>query len=203
MITLLEFLNNNIGLITLISGVIVWIVYSRTKRDAKRDAAKIIIQEIRRAEEVIREYEDNRQYKFTRKIIAVNSWAKNIHFFVGVLDSDEIDKISNLYSIGEYLDSIIKKVSDAIFDEDIKSYPDKSKFKEATVNVPLMTLKIPTAAQKGKGTVIEKKVNIPMPPPAPWTSLFDVIVSKYEPIYHSTVVEKLKRIAKHKIKIEI
>ena len=50
--TILDFLNNNIGLITLVVGALAYFIYWKQKRDNKRNAAKIILQEIRRAEDI-------------------------------------------------------------------------------------------------------------------------------------------------------
>ena len=117
MIEILDFLDKHMGFVTLIAGIFTLVIYITQKIDNKRNAAKIIIQEIRRAEDLIFDYKEHGQYKFTKKIIATNSWAKNIHHFVSNLDADELDRISNLYSTGEYLDSIITKVSDFSFQE--------------------------------------------------------------------------------------
>ncbi len=116
-----NFLNSNffLGIITFVVGFFVIYLYIKQKQDSKKDAAKIILQEIRRAENIIYGFKEHKQFKFTKKIIANNSWGKNIHYFVDDLAIDELDKISNLYSTGEYLDSVIRKVSDIKFDNRI------------------------------------------------------------------------------------
>ena len=101
------FFNSNLPstLATILAALAAFVVYNKQKSDTKRDAAKIILQEIRRAEDIISDYKQNGGYQFAKKIIATNSWSKNIHLFVGDLDNDELDRISNLYSTGEYLDT--------------------------------------------------------------------------------------------------
>lgn len=47
------------------------------------------------------------------------SWSKNIHFFVGDLNNDELDKISDLYSTGEYLDDLVKEISDITLEHEV------------------------------------------------------------------------------------
>ena len=185
---ILDFLNNNIGLVTILVGFLAYGVYWKQNRDNKKDAAKIILQEIRRAEDIISDYKENGQYHFTKKIIATNSWAKNIHHFVGNLDADELDKISNLYSTGEYLDSIITKVSDFKFDDNINQF--KNIFQQ---QLPIKPVEM---------TAGSNVVNIPVPITiqAPWKGLLDGITLKYEPIYHSTIVDKLKKISIRKNK---
>src|SRR4030066_1814720 len=64
--------------ITFLVGVLVVYLYIRQKIDTKRDAAKIILQEIRRAEDIISDYKQSGGYQFAKKIIATNSWNKNI-----------------------------------------------------------------------------------------------------------------------------
>lgn len=48
--SILRFLNNNIGLITLVVGLSAIYLYLKQKVDSKRDIAKLILQEIRYAE---------------------------------------------------------------------------------------------------------------------------------------------------------
>lgn len=184
--TILDFLsNNNMEIITLIAGGFAYVIYLKQKYDNKKDAAKIILQEIRRAEDIISDYKENGQYRFTKKIIATNSWAKNIHYFVDDLDADELDKISNLYSTGEYLDLIITKVSDFTFDQNIRSF--QSTFYPVSVPVQQTPTETPVV-----------KISVPITVISPWKGLLDEITLKYEMIYHSTIVDKLKKIAKLK-----
>lgn len=158
-------------LITIIVGGIAIGLYLIQRRDAKRDAAKIIIQEIRRAEQIIADYKQTGQYLFAKKIIATNSWSKNIHYFVGYLDNDELDKISDLYSTGEYLDSLISDVSRVTLEDIIE------KDKKAT-----------------EAQVKQQPVIIPPLNPV-WKFRLDEISYKLDLIYHSTIIGKLKRIA--------
>ena len=133
-----NFLNSNIftGIATIFTAIVAITLYYWEQRKKKRDAAKIIIQEIRRAEDLISEYKEHGAYKFTKKIIATNSWAKNIHYFVGDLAQDEVDQISSLYSTGEYLDTIIAKVSDKNFDEQVELYKNEIKHIVAELQNP-------------------------------------------------------------------
>ncbi len=203
---------NDLGLVTLIVGILAYIIYILQRKDAKRDTAKIILQEIRRAEDIISDYKENGEYKFTKKIIATNSWAKSIHYFVGDLDIDELDKISNLYSMGEYLDSIIGKISDAKFERSLKETDDEveklKKTSDSPVNPAVSQLIIPSSNpnvpnKPPQSIIVTKQPNILKQPvligiQAPWKPLLDEITNKYEPIYHSTTVDRLKIIARLK-----
>jgi len=194
---LLDFLNNNLGLVTFIAATIAYLVYWKQKQDKKRNAAKIVLQEVRRAEDIISDYKDHRQYKFTKKIIATNSWARNIHHFVNDLNADELDKISNLYSLGEYLDSIITKISDKKFNDCIKEREGR-----VPIYQPLVVQQPVNAPTLGDQPMGQQHAAIPNLQieimSAPWQKLLDEITLNYEPIYHSTIINKLKRIAKLK-----
>lgn len=193
-----SFLNSNLPstLATILAAFVAFLVYRKQKADTKRDAAKIILQEIRRAEDIISDYKQNAGYQFAKKIIATNSWSNNLHLFVGDLDNDELDRISNLYSTGEYLDTLIKEISDYTFKKEIET-------PSVSVTSPIMPQSIPQQSQTGNP---EATPTIPAPrrmlqvivSDPPWKPRLDLITFKLEPIYHSTIADKLKKIAKLK-----
>lgn len=185
-----KFLNSNflIGLATLSSAGAVVFVYYRELGKKKRDAAKMIIQEIRRAEDCIKGYNQHGFYQFTQKIVPTNNWALNMHYFVQDLTQDEIDVISNLYSMGEYLDLIISKISDLKFDgliaaerQRIADVIAKQSHNQASGDAQVMV--------ENKGIIIQNPL---------WNTWLSEISNKYEPIYHTTVCSKLKKIAGEK-----
>lgn len=192
----MEFFNSNffIALVTLLVGGVAIFIYVKQRRDSKRDAAKLVLQEIRRAEDVIADYKEHGQYKFTKKIIATNSWAKNIHYFVGDLVIDELDKVSNLYSMGKYLDSIISKISDVKFETNVKVYEESIQriTKAISGETTAATQQVAgVSGQPGQQIMMPVTVQVPVP----WKQLLDEITFKYEPIYYSTVGDKLRKIA--------
>lgn len=195
-----SFLNSNLSstLATILAAFVAFLVYRKQKKDTKRDAAKIILQEIKRAEDIISDYKQNGGYQFAKKIIATNSWSKNLHLFVGDLDNDELDKISNLYSTGEYLDTLIKEISDYTFKKEIGKMDRAPKM---PLIIPTPPQDIPQQSQTVNPNVIQntpqniKFINIKMEEP-PWKARLDLITFKLEPIYHSTIALKLKKIAK-------
>ena len=186
-------------LATILAAFVAFLVYRNQKADAKKDAAKIILQEIRRAEDIINDYKEHGQYKFTKRIIATNSWAKNVNHFVGDLDQDELDRISNLYSTGEYLDKVIEKISDYNFAKNLKNFEK---------GVMELQQRLQTQPQSSNSASVTggafqsnpqlQAVALPLKVKAPWKDLLDEITLKYEPIYHSTVADKLKIIAELK-----
>ena len=169
--------------VTFFVGLFVIYVYIKQREDSKRDAAKIILQEIRRAEDLIADYKKTKMYLFAQKIIATNSWAKNIHLFVGDLDNDELDKISELYSTGEYLDKLIDRISEMTLEHETnkrKKISEKIKY-----NPRLPVLK----------SDIENELQDFYPIGESW-QLRLLEISNIQPIYNSTIALKLKKIAK-------
>lgn len=179
------------ALSTLFAGLIAVILFYWERYKKKTDAARIVLQEIRRAEDIINSYKENEKYHFTKKIIATNSWAKNIHFFVSNLDQDELDKISTLYSTGEYLDLIINKISNKKFNDSIK----QSEQGQQELNLPIKKTDNENKFIMDKNI---KHILLPMQMEAPWKLLLDTVTYKHEPIYHSNIGRKLKKIARLK-----
>lgn len=203
LLILMSFFNSSffIALVTFFVGGFAIFLYKRQKSDAKRDAAKIILQEIRRAEGVITEYKEHHEYKFTKKIIVNNSWAKNISYFVGDLEIDELDKITNLFSTGEYLDSIIQKISDYQFESGVEVF-EKAQREIQEKIVQMQAQQTTPVAESVSGgqirsgqTPLRQSPSIHITMETPWKSILDEITLSYEPIYNSPICQKLKKMA--------
>jgi len=187
---------SNLGIIitTLLVGSLALILYFKQKFDNKRDAARLILQEIRRAEDIISDYKQSGAYQFAKKIIATNSWNKNINFFVGDLENDELDKISNLYSTGEYLDGLIKEISDITLKDEIEIDKKSQEIELKHQSQKPITLEGSTypIAQINEPIMI-RIIGIR---PVVWRGRLDAISLKLSPIYDSSIGWKLKKIAK-------
>jgi len=115
---LVDFLNSNffIALITLIVGGFAIGLYIKQKRDYKRDVASLILQEIRYAEQQVENARSSspnaNSYPLQYKLLPTNSWYKNIHLFINDFKQPNIDTISRFYAQTEYIDMIIKIISD-------------------------------------------------------------------------------------------
>lgn len=177
---------------TILAAFVAFLIYHKQKIDEKRDVAKIILQEIRRAEDIISDYKQSGGYQFAKKIIATNSWNRNIHLFVGDLDNDELDKISDLYSTGEYLDSLIKEISKITLDDEIER--DKRLLEIQLKNQQQVTLEGSTYPIAQIGQPSPNIVVVGIRPV--WKNRLDSISFRLEPIYNSTIALKLKRIAR-------
>ncbi len=90
-------------------GFLAIYLYFKQKKDKKRDAARLILQEIRYAEQQIRNYRATTppQYSLASRLLPTNSWNDNIHLFIKDLKETEIDMISAFYSKATYIDSLI------------------------------------------------------------------------------------------------
>ena len=109
--TILKFLNDNLGAVTFVVGFLAIYLYLKQRRDRKRDAARLILQEIRYAEQQIRNFRIAQSYSLASKLLPTNSWNDNIHLFIKDLKETEIDMISAFYSKATYIDSLIAERS--------------------------------------------------------------------------------------------
>jgi len=108
----ITWLNQNVGLVTLVVGCFAIFLYLKQKSDTKKEAAMLIVQEVRFAESQIRNYRASQSYPFSSTILPTSTWSKNIHLFVKHLSESEIDLISTFYSQSAYIDILINKISD-------------------------------------------------------------------------------------------
>jgi len=110
----LKLLNDYVGFITLLVGSVAIWTYNKQKQDVKRKAAKLILQEIRYAEQIIRNArtQASGNYSLSDKLLPTNSWHENIDLFVKDLKESHIDLISRFFSQAQYLDVIIRSISD-------------------------------------------------------------------------------------------
>lgn len=109
---LLHFLNANVGIVTLVAAFVAVYIYLKTRKDQKRDAASLILQEIRYAEQRVRNFRAYGSYAFTEKLLPTNSWHANIAYFVKDLEETDIDIISKFYSSAAYLDEVISTAAE-------------------------------------------------------------------------------------------
>lgn len=87
-ILILKFFNDNIGLVTLIVGGVAIYLYTQQKKDYKRDAASIILMEIRHAEKII---DQLKQGGSTEPVLLpTNNWTKYNYLFIKDLDRERI-----------------------------------------------------------------------------------------------------------------
>lgn len=166
------FFNDNIGLITLLVGCFAIYLYLKARKDRKRDAALLILQEIRYAEQRVRNYRSYGSYSFTEKLLPTNSWHANINLFIKDLQEIDIDIISKFYSSAAYLDEVISEAAD---------FQNKLILQPPTPIVGDVQTRI-ASAQLG----------------APAKELIEKISESIEYIYNTPTINKLRLIAEKK-----
>lgn len=85
------------GIVTIIVGTIAIVVYFLHKRDEKVNSSRIILSEIRNAEQQILKIKNDGVVSDFSFIMPFNSWQTNNYLFVKILDRDELDLINNFY----------------------------------------------------------------------------------------------------------
>lgn len=118
------FFNSNffIAFVTVLVGSFAIYLYIKQKKDQKRDAANIIISEIRNAENTIAQIKNSGGISFSTRILPSSSWNEYSFLFVNQLDRDEMDTINNFYNQCTLLDKALEQ-ADSIPDQ-LKSKGD-------------------------------------------------------------------------------
>ena len=172
---LISIIDNHGWIVTIFVGLFALVLYWRARVDNRRDAAKLILQEIRYADQKVRNYRTYSSYNFTEKILPTNSWHKNINLFIRELTESELDIISKFFSSATYLDEVIKSIADARNKALI--HPDN----------PIVTSDIPIAM--GTGGLTEGE---------PAKKLIEAISKDIESIYNTPAADKLRKISESK-----
>lgn len=94
-----EFLDSNFfqTLVIFIVGLFAFIVYKLEKRDEKRKAASVVLNEIRGIEREIENIKEVYDFFTSSPVISTNSWDMYKYLFSGYLDEDEFKLINDLY----------------------------------------------------------------------------------------------------------
>ncbi len=180
------FLNSQlfVALVTFFVGFFAIVLYVKQKKDYKRQAGSLILQEIRYAEQLIRNsLENSFRYKLADELLPTNSWNDNVHLFLEDLEETEIDLISRFYSKANYLDILIGKISD---------------YKNQPKQPPIITA--PNQNQQMPAFQPPQQIFLQMPLD-PMQSTQDIIreVSQgIEFVYNTPVGEKLKTLSHKK-----
>jgi hypothetical protein len=112
MFSLLINSNAFVGLATMLTGAVAIAIYYRQKGDAKVNAARLLLMEIRAAEESIAQIQQkvatHNTVDFPR-IFATKSWDTYAHLFVQDFDQDELKLLSTFYEYCELIDEFARK----------------------------------------------------------------------------------------------
>lgn len=97
--------------ITLIVGLLAWIIYQTQKKEHKKDAANAILLEIQSGEDAIKKVRDavhKEHLDIDVSVLPSESWSTYKHMFVRDFDKDEWDMISDFYNKSPLIDAAIK-----------------------------------------------------------------------------------------------
>jgi hypothetical protein len=94
-----NFLDSNLfqTVIIFTTGLIALIIYLLKKYNEKKDAARIIINEIRQAERAIQEIKNNKFLTELSIILPIDTWQNKKHLFLNNLDEDELVLLDSFY----------------------------------------------------------------------------------------------------------
>jgi len=109
-----ELIQSNIliALVTFIVGCFAIGLYISQKVDEKRDAANVILAEIRYAEKLIDQLKNSGiSNDIQYQILPSNSWGKYGYIFINELDQDEIGEINNFYNQCFIMDRALDQVN--------------------------------------------------------------------------------------------
>jgi len=105
------FISNLIQTIVLFAtGLIALIIYYINRYNEKKDAACIIINEIRLAEKTIQEIRNNKLVSELSVILPNDTWQSKKHLFLNKLDEDELNLINAFYYKCTYAEQYRKMI---------------------------------------------------------------------------------------------
>ncbi|MFZ2149762.1 MAG: hypothetical protein WAV15_01210 [Minisyncoccia bacterium] len=186
MMIIFQFLNDNIGVVTFVVGFLAIYLYIKARVDKRRDAASLILQEIRYAEQQIRNSEHGtRGYSLSSKLLPTNSWNDNIHLFIKDLKETEIDMISRFYSQATYIDFLIAERS-------------SQKLNQRFEAVPISTATAQNLPQGLTQQQLAQLVQVPNPNEQITVGILTDISKSTEYLYNTPAVDKLRKISERK-----
>lgn len=122
----INFFDSNffMALVTLIVGVVAYVLYRLQKRDRKREIANIILLEIQSAERKLRLIrkslnEDPPTLPNDLRLLPIESWSANNYLFIRDFDRDAWDTLTDFYAKCQLIDETIK-FNDTSFWNDVE-----------------------------------------------------------------------------------
>lgn len=102
--------------VTFIVGLAALVVYWLTKRAERRNAAAIVVMDIRRAEQAITTLLERGTIDRTFKpVLQSNNWAANKHLFASDFSYDELEQLDRFFDSAIEIESARKRLQDAFF----------------------------------------------------------------------------------------
>ncbi|KKR07912.1 MAG: hypothetical protein UT32_C0005G0011 [Parcubacteria group bacterium GW2011_GWC2_39_14] len=100
------------GSVTLVVGATAFVVYFLKKRDDRKNAASIIVSDLRRASKLIEELQKKKEINIESEnvpLIIVDSWNNYKHLFIKKLDVDEFNEIDGYFGSCKTFDIFLSK----------------------------------------------------------------------------------------------
>lgn len=97
---------------TLLTGFVAWRVYLSQKNDNKIQAARVLLTEIRIAEEKIDQLKnilDTESITDLPSIFPTKNWKNYSHLFISDFDQDDLKLINSFYEYGEIIEEFAKR----------------------------------------------------------------------------------------------
>jgi hypothetical protein len=194
-----KFLNENLGVVTFVVGFAAIYLYIKQRKDRKRDAASLILQEIRYAEQQIRNAKRTTPptYFLASKLLPTNNWNDNIHLFIKDLNETEIDTISAFYAKATYIDSlIVERSKQKINPTLVQSFPSSPQQSDSVTAQPFLPGGV--VPQQVTQQQVIQMVQVPTLGEHVTIQILADVSSSVEFLYNTPAVEKLRKISERK-----
>lgn len=193
-----------VALITFFVGSFVIYLYIKQKIDYKRDAASIILMEIRNAEKTIDSIKAGQVITSNIVLLPTNNWTRNNYLFIDNLDRDDLDLVNNFYNQCALIDKSLAQLNIASQLEQKSNHIHKKLVEIAhdltraySVDIKgtdLNNIKTAFDIQKNNFLKIIESEGHVFSPGSPISEIQNAL-SKIEKITTSTAGDKLKKIA--------
>lgn len=99
---------------TLLSVFVAIVLYLWKVRQDKRNAARILLMEIRNAESTLDVIKESGAVAETTFVMPVSSWSKFQHYFVKDFDKDELDDLNHFYNLCILIQKEVNRMKDQL-----------------------------------------------------------------------------------------
>jgi hypothetical protein len=108
-------LNQTASLATVVTAIVAYFIYKKSKDDELENAVRIIILEIKESERIIKrlnEEKNSGKQNYSNDLVKVTplkGWGKYSHLFIKKLNNDEYDQLNEYFKQCEVLEKYIEK----------------------------------------------------------------------------------------------
>jgi hypothetical protein len=95
---------------TIVTAIVAVILFYRQKSDERTKAARVVLMEIRHAENKINQLKSIGAFANPSPLLIGNSWANYAHLFTKLLNRDEIDILYKFYQSSKLIDTQINTI---------------------------------------------------------------------------------------------